>query len=134
MPSFVQARFATWLLAGTALAVSCTTAAAGPKAYVGNFADNSVSVIDTTNNMVVATVPVAAGPHGMAISRDGATVYVTGDGHLKRVTRKYAHSIRPNIVHRDARNGVRRTLHGDRIARLAEQELRQAAHGDTAGI
>jgi YVTN family beta-propeller protein len=55
-------------------------ASAAQKAYVGNFADNTVSAIDTAAGKVVATIPVAQGPHGMAISRDGRTVYVTGDG------------------------------------------------------
>jgi YVTN family beta-propeller protein len=50
------------------------------KAYVGNFKDNTVSVIDTGAGKVVATVPVAAGPHGMAVTQDGSTVYVSGDG------------------------------------------------------
>jgi YVTN family beta-propeller protein len=50
------------------------------KAYVSNFKDSTVSVIDTTAGKVVATVPVAAGPHGMAITQDGRTVYVSGDG------------------------------------------------------
>src|SRR2546428_3774975 len=50
------------------------------KAYVGNFKDNTVSVIDIDAGKVVATVPVAAGPHGMAITQDGRTVYVSGDG------------------------------------------------------
>jgi YVTN family beta-propeller protein len=55
-------------------------AAPAAKAYVGNFKDNTVSVIDTDAGAVVATVPVAAGPHGMAITQDGRTVYVSGDG------------------------------------------------------
>jgi YVTN family beta-propeller protein len=55
-------------------------AAPGAKAYVANFKDNTVSVIDTENRKVIATIPVAAGPHGMAMTRDGATVYVSGDG------------------------------------------------------
>jgi YVTN family beta-propeller protein len=54
--------------------------AADPKAYVGNFKDNTVSVIDTGDGKVITTIPVAAGPHGMAITRDGRTVYVSGDG------------------------------------------------------
>ena len=63
------------------VAIAATTAfAGGPKAYIGNFKDNSVSVIDTDSGTVVATVPVSAGPHGMAITRDGRTVYVSGDG------------------------------------------------------
>ncbi|HKA34240.1 MAG TPA: hypothetical protein VKH64_13550, partial [Candidatus Binatia bacterium] len=36
--------------------------AAGPKAYVGNFKDNTVSVIDTGTGALIATVPVSAGP------------------------------------------------------------------------
>src|SRR6516225_4138672 len=63
-----------------ALALNSELGAAAPKAYVGNFADNTVSVIDTAGNKVTATIPVAQGPHGMAISGDGRTVYVTGDG------------------------------------------------------
>ena len=68
--------------AGAILITLAATAAfaGGPKAYVGNFKDNTVSVIDTEAGKVVATVPVAAGPHGMAITQDGRTVYVSGDG------------------------------------------------------
>jgi YVTN family beta-propeller protein len=55
-------------------------AAPAAKAYVANFKDNTVSVIDTGAGEVVATVPVAAGPHGMAITKDGRMVYVSGDG------------------------------------------------------
>jgi len=58
----------------------CATQAFGQgKAYVGNFKDDTVSVIDVRAGAVTKTVPVAAGPHGMAVSSDGATVYVTGD-------------------------------------------------------
>jgi YVTN family beta-propeller protein len=60
--------------------VAISAFAAGPKAYVGNFKDNTVSVIDTDAVAVVATVPVATGPHGMVVSPDGSTVYVSGDG------------------------------------------------------
>jgi YVTN family beta-propeller protein len=68
--------------AGAILATLVATSAfaGGPKAYIGNFKDNTVSVIDTAAGAVVATVPVAAGPHGMAITQDGRTVYVSGDG------------------------------------------------------
>ena len=59
--------------------VATTAFAASPKAYVGNFKDNTVSVIDTDAGAVVATMPVAAGPHGMAVSPDGRNVYVSGD-------------------------------------------------------
>ncbi len=39
-----------------------------------------MSAIDTATNQVVATIPVAAGPHGMAITPDGDRVYVSSDG------------------------------------------------------
>ena len=39
-----------------------------------------MSVIDTARGAVVATIPVAAGPHGMAVSGDGRIVWFTGDG------------------------------------------------------
>jgi YVTN family beta-propeller protein len=75
----------TAALARTGLAALASLAlasafAAGPKAYVGNFKDSTVSVIDTASGAVVATIPVAAGPHGMAVSGDGRVVWVTGDG------------------------------------------------------
>jgi YVTN family beta-propeller protein len=79
-----------WLIALTGVgifAVAASTqmmqpafAATAAKAYVANFKDNTVSVIDTGAGKVIATVPVAVGPHGMAITQDGATVYVSGDG------------------------------------------------------
>src|SRR5256885_1773838 len=79
------------------LSFALIVTAAGPKAYVGNFKDNSVSVIDTGTGQVVATVPVSAGPHGMSATPDGRIVYVSGDGSSEvsvidaatdRVTRK----------------------------------------------
>jgi YVTN family beta-propeller protein len=59
------------------LAVSARTVAA-PFAYVSNFGDNRVSVIDTATNppTVVATVPAGIGPHGVAVTPDGKHVYV----------------------------------------------------------
>ena len=59
------------LLAGPALA-------ANPKAYVGNFKDNTVSVIDTGASSVIATLPVSAGPDGIVITPNGASVFVSG--------------------------------------------------------
>ena len=74
-------RKAGFLLSGIVLLGIATGAmAAGPKAYVGNFSDSTVSVIDTATGSVVATVPVSTGPHGMAITPDGRIAYVSGDG------------------------------------------------------
>jgi YVTN family beta-propeller protein len=68
------------LLAALAIIFLSAIAYAGPKVYVGNFKDNTVSVIDTATNAVVATIPVAAGPHGMSMSSDNKWLYVSGDG------------------------------------------------------
>jgi len=45
-------------------------------AYVANQADNTVSVIDTTTNTVVSTIPVGNSPQGVAAGLDGAFLYV----------------------------------------------------------
>src|SRR4029077_10791308 len=83
-------------LAGAILTTS--SAYARPKAYIGNFTDNTVSVIDTSTGSALATIPVAAGPHGMAISQDGSKVSVGGDG---------AYSL--NVIH-TATDRVTKTL------------------------
>src|SRR5215813_91171 len=57
--------------------VVTTRAQVQSRAYVTNGADNTVSVIDTGANSVVATTPVGAGPTGVAVTPDGTRVYVT---------------------------------------------------------
>ncbi len=71
--AFVCAIAAAFIFAAT------SAVAAGPKAYVGNFKDNTVSAIDTATATVVATIPVVAGPHGMVVTPDGKQVFVSGD-------------------------------------------------------
>ena len=80
MDSIIAHGLGRLLLACAAVVISYSVVDAAPKAYVGNFADNTVSVIDAASDTVVATVPVVAGPHGMAIAPNGRTVYVSGDG------------------------------------------------------
>jgi len=45
--------------------------------YVANVKSHNVSVIDTTTNKVVATIPVGSYPQGLAINPAGTRVYVT---------------------------------------------------------
>jgi len=54
----------------------------GAFAYVTNSGSDSVSVISTASNSVVATVPLAVGskPRGIAISPDGQTAWVANSG------------------------------------------------------
>lgn len=49
-------------------------------AYVANYYANTVSVIDTSTNSVVATVPVGSAPAQVAATPDGSYVYVTNFG------------------------------------------------------
>jgi len=49
-------------------------------AYIPNAADNTVSVIDTEQEAVVATIPVGRSPVGVAVHPSGRKVYVTNQG------------------------------------------------------
>jgi YVTN family beta-propeller protein len=49
----------------------------GAYVYVGNFSDNTVSVITTASNVVTATVPVGGAPFAVVVTPDGIHVYVT---------------------------------------------------------
>ena len=49
-------------------------------AYINNVNDNTVSVINTSLNKVVATIPVGTSPFGIAVSPDGNLVYIVNYG------------------------------------------------------
>jgi uncharacterized protein (TIGR03437 family) len=49
----------------------------GTRAYVTRFAANTIAVIDTSSNSVVAMVPLGVFPSGLAVTPDGKHVYVT---------------------------------------------------------
>jgi YVTN family beta-propeller protein len=51
----------------------------GRRAYVANFVDNTISVIDTTTNTVVGTVATGAGPSGLAVDQRRHTVWVANE-------------------------------------------------------
>jgi len=51
----------------------------GTKLYVTNYKGNTTSVINTTTNTVIATLP-GDGPYGVSITPDGKKVYVTNLG------------------------------------------------------
>ena len=78
----VGQHLATVLLLVISVGLGLGTAAteAQTRAYVTNSQDNTVSVIDTATNTVVATIPVGAVPVGVAITPDGTRAYVTNAG------------------------------------------------------
>ena len=49
-------------------------------AYVPNYGDGTVSVIDEATNTVTRTIPVGSGPYGVAVDPASRTVYVTNSG------------------------------------------------------
>lgn len=57
-------------------AVGVVTAHAQFLAYVSNYIDNTVSVLATANNSIVATIPVGSGPWGVVATPNGGYVYV----------------------------------------------------------
>jgi uncharacterized protein (TIGR03437 family) len=67
-------------LALMGLGGSSQVACAQARAYVANNGDNTVSVIDTSSNTVVATIHVGSGPEGVALTPDGTRLYVANDG------------------------------------------------------
>ena len=79
MCSLIRIPLTRMLFAAVPFMLAAGSVGAAPKAYVGNFKDNTVSVIDPGVGAVVATVPVVAGPHGMGVTSDGRRVFVSGD-------------------------------------------------------
>src|SRR6266404_2469698 len=62
--------------------VSCFLASAqtlAHNAYITNGGDNSMSVIDTATNTVIATIPVSDRPFSVVVTPDGSKVYVTNN-------------------------------------------------------
>ena len=51
-----------------------------PAAYVSNAGLNTVSVFDTTSNMLLTSVPVGSRPSAMALKPDGSGLYVSNTG------------------------------------------------------
>jgi large repetitive protein len=49
-------------------------------AYIANYNANTVSVVNTALNTIVATIPVGTNPHGVAVSPNNQWVYVTNRG------------------------------------------------------
>ena len=85
------------LLGCISIGAGLKTASAQSRAYVGNRFDNTVSVIDTGTNAVIATVPVGSSPFGVAITPDGARAYVANPfsnrvsrGSLRDATKQHA--------------------------------------------
>lgn len=77
----VASRYFIFLFLLFLFATSAASASsAGTYAYITSISSNSVSVINTSNNTIVATIPVGAYPYGVAVSPDGSKAYVANQG------------------------------------------------------
>ena len=65
------------LLGLLGMALRAMPVGAAPFAYVANAGSNTVSVLDTARNTVVAMVPVGVFPNGATITPGGTRAYVT---------------------------------------------------------
>src|SRR5437762_6569373 len=77
------------LVISVGLGLGTATAQAQIRAYVANADTNTVSVVDTASNTVLATIPVGPipfAPIGIAITPDGTRVYVTNAGDTVSLT------------------------------------------------
>ena len=70
------------LLAGSAVGCSRhdVETRRGPRVYVSNEAEGSISVIDATSRIRLKSIPVGKRPRGIRVSRDGSLVYVALSG------------------------------------------------------
>jgi YVTN family beta-propeller protein len=86
-----------------------TLAAPETKLYVANSAGNDLHVIDPATNKVVKQIEVGPQPHGLAVARDGSTLFITIentagdegellwlDTHTDKVRRRLKIGPRPN--------------------------------------
>ena len=67
---------------GFTLSIFAFSSNAGVFAYIPNYTSNNVSVIDTSNNTVTATVGVGNNPLGISVSPDGTKVYVSTSNNV----------------------------------------------------
>lgn len=70
-------------LAGVLLALVLSLPARAERAYVSNEDDGTVTVIDADRGAAIATIAVGKRPRGLALSPDGARLYVAVSGMPK---------------------------------------------------
>lgn len=57
----------------------------GSLIYIADSTKKKIHIMDKTNNTVVNTIDLAESPSGLAVSNDGATLYVTAGGYEGKV-------------------------------------------------
>jgi YVTN family beta-propeller protein len=84
-------------------------------AYITNGGSNTVSVIDTATNTVIATVNVGDRPQGVAVSPDGTAVYVTNYGGTVSVIDTATNKVTSTVSVGTNPNGIAVTADGEKV-------------------
>lgn len=92
-------------------------AAAGEttRAYIANFVDDTVSVIDVDTQAVVATIPVAEEPRGVAALRDGTKVFVSAQKGFVSVIDTTTNTVAETISVGSTPYGIAASPDGQRV-------------------
>lgn len=93
---------------------SSQVACAQGRAYTANFGSNNLSVIDTSSNTVVATVPLGSQPNSVALTPDGSRAYVTNGGGDVWVLSTSSNAVLAKIVVGGYPSGIAITPDGTR--------------------
>lgn len=125
------------VLAGAALTTATGPAAqtAAPRAYVADRAANAVSVIDTSLNSVVSTIPVGVAPADVVVSADGSRAYVanTGSNSITAI-RTDVDAVDGIVDLGDSPSSLALTRTGDRLFVLGASGLLQEIDTSQIGV
>ncbi|WP_316736108.1 gliding motility-associated C-terminal domain-containing protein [Pedobacter aquatilis] len=98
--------------------ITATPAGSG-FAYIADYFLNIVSVVNLSNNLVVATIPVGLNPTNVDISPDGSLVYVGNyHGGSISVIDAAANTVKKNIITEDYQTGFVLSKNGNYIYAL----------------
>jgi YVTN family beta-propeller protein len=98
-----------------AVGVAQSASSEATYAYITNGGSNTVSVIDTATNTVIATVSVGDRPQGVAVSPDGTTVYVTNYGGTVSVIDTATNTVASTVNVGTNPNGIAVTSDGAKV-------------------
>ncbi len=86
------------------------------RAYIANFGSGNVSVIDLSNNTVIATLPVGSQPFGVAIHPTGSKVYISNLGsNTISVINTYTNMVIATITGMNAPNQILMHPNGNKL-------------------
>ena len=78
--------------------VLATSKVNAQKAYITNYGNGTVSVVDIPTNTITDTITVGAHPSGVSVSSDGSTVYITnGTGNSVSVINTASNTVTATI-------------------------------------